>query len=54
MVYHPHPETKPEHGQQAGVVELLAPWLSGLLVGHQVEVWVDSAQGVFLAGASAG
>jgi hypothetical protein len=54
MVYHPHPETKPEHGQQAGVVELLAPWLSGLAVGDEMEVWVDPAQGGFVAGVSAG
>jgi hypothetical protein len=54
MVYHPHPETKPEHGQQPGVVELLAPWISGLVVGAEVEVWVDPAQGGFVAGASGG
>lgn len=30
LIYYPHPETKPEHFQQADVLELLLPFVDGL------------------------
>jgi hypothetical protein len=44
LLYHPHPETKPEHGQPPSVIELLAPWIEGITLGAAVEVRVDPAQ----------
>lgn len=44
LVYWPHPETKPEHFQPAGVVELLAPRIDGLEPGDAVAVETEPAQ----------
>jgi hypothetical protein len=41
MLFLPHPETKPEHHQAPGVLEVLAPWIEGVAVGDRVEVWLD-------------
>ena len=43
-IYHPHPETKPEHFQRSGVLELLLPEVPGLNYGMQVEVEIDEEQ----------
>lgn len=50
LVYWPHPETKPEHHQPGGVVEVMAPWLDGLAPGD--EAWLELApgQGRFVGG----
>jgi hypothetical protein len=32
LIYHPHPETKPEHFQQPDVLEFLFPFVDGLAV----------------------
>lgn len=45
LVYRPHPETKPDHHQPDGVVELLAPPIDGLAVGDVVGVFVEPSQG---------
>lgn len=45
MLFHPHPETKPEHFQPPTVIELLAPYIpTGIRVGAAVEVWLDPDQ----------
>ncbi len=44
LVYWPHPETKPEHFQPAGVVEILAPRIPGLEPGDAVAIESDPAQ----------
>lgn len=44
LLYHPHPETKPEHGQPPTVIEIIAPWIEGIAVGEAVEVWVHPGQ----------
>ncbi|MBQ3811294.1 MAG: hypothetical protein II839_10795 [Kiritimatiellae bacterium] len=44
MVYWPHPETKPEHFQPAGVAEILAPRIEGLEPGDAVAIESDPAQ----------
>lgn len=41
ICYRPHPETKPEHDQPPGVVEVLAPWIEGLGIGAAVLLEVD-------------
>ena len=35
-VYYPHPDTKPRHHQPAGVLEIIAPRISGLAYGASV------------------
>lgn len=37
-VYHPHPETKADHFQPPGLVELVLPWIPGLAPGDRVTV----------------
>ena len=44
LIYFPHPETKPEHFQAAGVLEVLAPWIEGLEYGLTVDLAIDPAQ----------
>jgi len=44
LIYWPHPETKPEHFQPAGVVEILAPRIRSLEPGDVVELETDPAQ----------
>lgn len=48
LVYHPHPETKPKHHQPSGLVEILAPHLSGIVYGGRLRVALEPAQAVFL------
>jgi hypothetical protein len=38
MVYRPHPETKPDHLQPAGVVEVIAPLIGDLDYGDEVTI----------------
>ena len=40
LVYFPHPETKPAHGQRPCVVEVLAERILGVGYGDDVEVWL--------------
>jgi hypothetical protein len=47
LIYHPHPETKPEHFQADDVLELLLPWTDGLSEGTQVRLAVPPEQIVF-------
>jgi len=42
LIYHPHPETKVEHFQNASVVEVLAPFVKGLTTGCRVTLRVRS------------
>ena len=37
-IYHPHPETKPEHFQKPDVLELLLPFVSGLEYGAMIQL----------------
>ncbi|HYF37382.1 MAG TPA: hypothetical protein VD994_18925 [Prosthecobacter sp.] len=39
-IYHPHPETKPEHFQSPDVLEVLMPFVEGLDYGTRVMLWV--------------
>ena len=43
-VYYPHPETKPEHFQRPGVVELLMPHLPDVAYGDRLELWLPVTQ----------
>ena len=43
-IYHPHPETKPEHFQQADVLELLLPHVEGLAYGTRLQLVTDVTQ----------
>ncbi len=38
LVYYPHPETKPEHFQDPQTLEVLAPFMSGVEYGQQVQL----------------
>jgi hypothetical protein len=44
LIYHPHPDTKPEHFQSADVLELLLPWTDQLAYGQRIEIEVPDAQ----------
>ncbi|NER00196.1 MAG: hypothetical protein F6K30_26440 [Cyanothece sp. SIO2G6] len=44
LIYYPHPETKPEHFQDAGILEILAPAIAGLEYGDRVILELDPAQ----------
>ncbi len=44
LIYHPHPETKPEHFQQPDVLELLLPWVDGLAYGDHVTLEIPAPQ----------
>jgi hypothetical protein len=44
MVFYAHPETKPEHQQPPGVVELMAPFIPGIVPGLHLEVGLESAE----------
>ncbi|MDX1530119.1 MAG: hypothetical protein R3362_01200 [Rhodothermales bacterium] len=50
LLYVPHPETKPEHPQPPGVVEVLAPAIPGLGYGTAVALVLDPAQVAVEAG----
>jgi hypothetical protein len=43
-IYHPHPETKPEHFQSPDVIEVLMPFVEGLEYGAKVTLWVPEEQ----------
>jgi hypothetical protein len=43
-IYHPHPETKPEHFQKPDVLELLLPRLDGVEYGATIILEVDPDQ----------
>ncbi|QJE95117.1 hypothetical protein HHL09_04805 [Luteolibacter luteus] len=38
FIYYPHPDTKPEHFQQADVLELLLPHVAGLAYGDVISL----------------
>jgi hypothetical protein len=44
FIYHPHPETKPEHFQQPDVLELLLPFVEGLRYGMELTLEIPPAQ----------
>jgi len=44
LIYYPHPETKPEHFQQPGVLELLLPFVEGLRYGDEVRLEIPASQ----------
>lgn len=44
ICYRPHPETKPEHEQPPGVLEVLASWIEGLGAGERVDLDLDPEQ----------
>lgn len=48
FIYHPHPETKPEHFQAPDVIELLMPLIPGLRYGMRVTIEASEEQIVFL------
>jgi hypothetical protein len=41
LIYYPHPETKRAHHQAASCLEVLAPRISGLTPGQELELGVD-------------
>lgn len=43
-IYYPHPETKIGHFQDASVIEVIAPPISGIQYGDRVELEVNSEQ----------
>jgi len=44
LIYYPHPDTKPEHLQQADVLELLLPYIEGLCYGDEVTLQIPAEQ----------
>lgn len=44
LVYFPHPETKPEHFQAPGVLELLLPYVEGLSYGIELTLEIPRDQ----------
>jgi hypothetical protein len=49
LIYFPHPATKPEHFQQADVLELLLPWTAGLAYGVEIQLEAGAGQMIFEA-----
>ena len=47
FIYHPHPDTKPEHFQAPDVLELLLPFVEGLTYGMEISMEIPAAQMVF-------
>lgn len=43
-IYYPHPDTKPEHFQQADVLELLLPFVEGLEYGARLQLRTKEGQ----------
>ena len=41
-IYYPHPETKERHFQNPSIVEVIAPWISGIKYGGRVEIEINS------------
>lgn len=44
LLFYPHPETKPEHFQEPGVLEVLAAYIEGVAVGDPVFVRLAAGQ----------
>ncbi|MFN2456184.1 MAG: hypothetical protein ABR577_18425 [Pyrinomonadaceae bacterium] len=44
LLYYPHPETKPQHFQPAGVLEVLTSHIEGLRYGMELIIELDSEQ----------
>ncbi|MEO0350796.1 MAG: hypothetical protein AAF282_12195 [Cyanobacteria bacterium P01_A01_bin.15] len=44
LIYYPHPETKPEHFQDPGTLEVLTRFIDGLSYGTSLELDLDPAQ----------
>ncbi|MEB3233605.1 MAG: hypothetical protein VKJ64_21530 [Leptolyngbyaceae bacterium] len=44
LIYYPHPETKPEHFQEAGILEVLAPLVENVSYGDRVILDLDPQQ----------
>ena len=44
FIYHPHPETKPEHFQKPDVLELLFPFIEGLRYGESLTLEIPDDQ----------
>ena len=44
LIYHPHPETQPEHFQPPDVLELLLPFIAGLDYGGDIRLEIPAAQ----------
>ncbi|MBX2864210.1 MAG: hypothetical protein KTR27_11700 [Leptolyngbyaceae cyanobacterium MAG.088] len=49
LVYYPHPETKPEHFQVPGTLEVLTEFIDGLSYGLTVELELNSTQVLIVA-----
>lgn len=49
LVYYPHPETKPEHFQVPGTLEVLTEFIDGLSYGLTVELELNSTQVLIIA-----
>ena len=43
-IYYPHPDTKPEHFQQPDVLELLLPYIPGILTGMELTLEIPIEQ----------
>ncbi|MEM9164172.1 MAG: hypothetical protein AAGC54_14030 [Cyanobacteria bacterium P01_F01_bin.4] len=44
LIYYPHPETKPEHFQDPGTLEVLTAFIDGLGYGESVLLTLDASQ----------
>ena len=44
MIYYPHPETKPEFFQDPSTLEILAPFLTGIVNGERVHLQLMKEQ----------
>lgn len=44
LVYYPHPETKPEHFQTPGTIEIITGYIEGLDYGDALSIELDSRQ----------
>lgn len=44
LIYYPHPETKPEHFQDAQILELLMPFIPGLDYGDRLMIAIAKNQ----------
>ncbi|MEM8806459.1 MAG: hypothetical protein AAGF01_10580 [Cyanobacteria bacterium P01_G01_bin.38] len=50
LIYYPHPETKPEHFQDPGTLEVLTMFIGGLHYGDSIMLELDSTQMVIYKG----
>lgn len=44
LIYHPHPDTKPEHFQKPDVLELLLPYVEGIAYGRTLSLRTKKSQ----------